>query len=447
MTLTTRIPRRNPVASVSSTSRAPLVDRDLPAWPVLALLWGGPLWWASGLLPFASMIFAVPMIAFLVRRGRIGVLPGMLPLVALFAWTIPCALMLDAPSRLLGFMLGASQLASVVIVLFYVVNAGRTLTTGRLLGALTFTWVFIIVGGYLGMLWPDTVLTATVGQLLPPSLRTNEYISDLLFPPFAEVQNPYGAAQPFLRPSAPFAYTNGWGAGIALLTPVAIATAARLGTTRAKVLLSIGILAAIPPAIATSNRGLFLGFAAALAWVLIRLVFRQHWKPVLAVVGLSAIGAFALSSLGLLSAIAERQDTVDTTAGRGALYLETFQRTLLSPILGYGSPRPSYTIEVSAGTQGMIWEYMFSFGFVGLALLMIFFGGVILRTWAAPTIWHLWLHAMLVAACVLSVFYGLDRHLVPIVIVAAILLRDRYAGRLKSEPEPGTLRSPVPTVA
>ncbi|MBW1279541.1 hypothetical protein, partial [Escherichia coli] len=84
----------------------------------------------------------------------------------------------------------------------------------KVLAGLTFTWVFVIVGGYLGMLWPDVTLSFTIGRLLPQSILQNEYVSDLVFPPFAEIQTPYGADEPFLRPSAPFAYTNGWGAAI-----------------------------------------------------------------------------------------------------------------------------------------------------------------------------------------------------------------------------------------
>lgn len=400
---------------------------ELPAWPVLWLLWGGPIWWAIGLSPFATILAAIPMVAYLVRRGRVALPPGVLPLIVLVLWTIPCALMLDSSGRLIGFALEFAQLASVAVILVYVVNARSSLSVPALLSALTFTWVFVIVGGYLGLLWPDTVLTNTVGRLLPGSLRGNEYISDLLFPPFAEVQLPYGAEQPFLRPSAPFTYTNGWGAAIAILTPVAVATALQRGTARSILLLFVGLVAAVPPAIATSNRGLFLGLGVATVYVLVRLVFRRRWRPFLFVTILGGATAAALAALGLLDAIAQRQDAADTTAGRGDLYAETFARTLTSPILGFGSPRPSYTSEISVGTQGMVWTYMFSFGFAGLALLAIFLLGSVARTWRAPGMSALWLHASLVTACALSVFYGLDRHLVSICIVAGILLREKYA--------------------
>ena len=415
------------LARPGSGSFAP--TRELPAWPVLALIWGAPVWWATGLLAFISIILALPMLALLIRRGRIGLVPGVLPLLVFTAWTIPCAVMLDSGSRFLAFTLSFGQLLSVAILLLYVVNARTSLTAGRLMAALTSTWIFIIIGGYLGILWPDGSVTYTIGRLLPASISGNDYLASLLYPPFAEVQLPYGASEPFLRPSAPFTYTNGWGAGFAILTPIAIATAVNHGTKRAFFFVGLALVAAVPPAIATSNRGLFLGLIAATAYVIFRLALRGQWKPVIAV-GLAGIAAFsALAATGLIGAIAARQEAGDTTQGRSELYVETFERTLLSPILGYGSSRPSFTSEINVGTQGMIWEVMFSFGLVGLALFAVFMVGAVLRTWRAPSIPILWLHASLVTATMLALFYGLDRHLGTIAIVAGLLLRERYADR------------------
>ena len=401
--------------------------RELPAWPVLALIWGAPLWWVSGLMAFISIILAIPMLALMIRRGRIALVPGVLPLLAFALWTIPCALMLDSSGRLLAYGLSFAQLASVAVTLLYVVNARRSLTPGRIMAALTFTWLFIIVGGYLGVLWPDTVMTFTIGRILPGSIVGNDYIQTLVYPPFAEVQRPYGTTEPFLRPSAPFTYTNGWGAGFAILTPVAIATAVSRGTKKALFFVCVALVAAVPPAIATSNRGLFVGLIAAVAYVVFRLIGRQQWRPVAAIGLLALTAVIGLASSGLLDAIALRQEAADTTQGRSELYVETFERTLTSPILGFGSSRPSYTSEINVGTQGMIWEVMFSFGLVGLALFAAFLLGTVVRTWRAPSVPILWLHASLVTACLLSVFYGLDRHMVTIVAVAGILLRERYA--------------------
>lgn len=399
---------------------------DLPAWPILALLWGLPLWWAFGLLPFYLLIMAVPMSAFLVQRGHVRMVPGTIPWLAFVVWMLPCALMLDSVGRVIGFGVRFTQFAGAAIALVYLINASRTLTVRRVLTGLTFTWSFIILCGYLGMLWPDATLTFTVGRLLPGSVLENEYVSDLVFPGFSEVQNPWGAEEPFVRPSAPFAYTNGWGAALVILTPVAVATALERGTVKAMVFVMMGAVVAVPPAVASSNRGLFLGILIGLGYVVIRLLLRGHWLAFLWVCILSSAVMFLLSVSGALQAIVERQEVVDTTQGRSLLYEETWQRTLQSPLLGYGAPRPSFTSEITVGTQGALWNTMFCFGLVGLLLFAWFLIGGVLRTASAPSTAALWAHAAVVCAVIVSGFYGLDPQLLTICLVLGLLLRERY---------------------
>ncbi len=350
-------------------------------------------------------------------------------------WTMACAVMIDTPGRLVGYGLRFGQYAAIALLMIYIVNA-RSLTARKILDALTAYWVFVIVGGYLGMLWPDTRLTATVGRLLPAQLLANDYISDLAFPPFAEVQTPFGAIEPFLRPSAPFAYANGWGAAMAFLTPVAIGAALYRGTRQSLMLTLLALAAALPPAVVTSNRGMYIALVVGTSYLLLRLLMRGHWRLV-ASVGLGAAGILALLvALGFNNQIAARQDVVDTSAGRANLYRETLERTLDSPVLGYGAPRPALTSEIAAGTQGAVWNAMFSFGFVGLALFLIFIVGAAIRTARVPTLAGLWLHTALVTAVVMSLYYGLDRLLLPFAFVTALLLRERETGRSRLWPTP-----------
>lgn len=412
-------------AHVAAGTR-PATQRELPAWPILILLWGLPAWWAFGMLPFYLLVVSVPMLAYLVYRGRVELVPGTIPWLAFVVWMLPCALMLDSLGRVLGFGMRFAQFAGVAIALVYLINARSTLTPRRVLAGLTFTWFFIILAGYLGILWPDGILTFTVGRLLPGGILDNEYVNDLVFPKFSEVQDPWGAEEPFVRPSAPFAYTNGWGAALVILTPAAVAWALERGTARALLLVLFGAALAVPPAVASSNRGLFIGVAVGLAYVVIRLLLRGKWLAFLWVCVLSSGVMFLLSISGALEAIVERQEVVDTTQGRSLLYEETFARTLDSPILGFGAPRPSLTSEITIGTQGALWNTMFCFGFVGLLLFAWFLLGGIARTWSAPNTATLWLHAAVISGTVVSAFYGLDRHMLSLCLILGLLLRERY---------------------
>ncbi|MGO0577070.1 hypothetical protein [Ornithinimicrobium panacihumi] len=397
---------------------------QLPAWPLLALLWGLPLWWVLGLFPVSSVIVAVPMVCYLVLKRDVVVVPGILPYVALLAWMVPSALMLDG--GMLSFLIRFSQLASVAVIAVYVVNARAQLPDSRILAGLVAVWGAVVAGGYLGLLAPDLQLTWTVGRLLPGGLAGNDYVRDMVFPTAAEIQHPWGAPEPFVRPSAPFSYTNGWGASIALFVPVLLGAGLRTPTPVRKGLVLAAIALTIPPALATTNRGLFLTWAVVLAYVALRLTLRGHLAvPLAAGVGvgiLSVSGGWA----ALMRLLTARQEVVDTTAGRAGLYREAFERTLGSPLLGFGAPRQSYWSEIYVGTQGMVWNVLFCFGFVGLGLFAWFMLGLVLRTFAAPTTWQLWLHSALVAAAFMSIFYGLDRHLPYIAVVAAMLLRHRY---------------------
>jgi hypothetical protein len=424
----------SPEASRSSTraTTAPAAALPalpaLPAWPVLLILWGYPVFWATGLLAFSTPLVALPMLAFLVMRRRIVLVPGLLPFIGFVIWMLPCMLMVDQLGQMLSIGIRWTQFVSIAIIMVYIVNARESLTPQRLLRGLTFIWCFIIVGGYLGMFFPEGQLTWTIGRFIPGSLLENEYVAELAFPGFAEIQTPWGAEEPFVRPSAPFAYTNGWGAAIAILTPIVVGRVVSERTARSAWWLALAVVAAVPPAVATTNRGLFLGLAIGIGYVLIRLALRGHWLPFIWVSLLSVAVGVMLTWSGLLESVAERQETVDTTDGRSNVYLETFQRTLESPVLGFGAPRPGLTTEVYVGTQGAVWNAMFCFGFVGLILFMAFLVGAALRTWEAPNVAALWVQASVVVAVVLAFFYGLDRHLLFVGIAAAMMLREKSLG-------------------
>lgn len=400
----------------------------LPAWPVVAMIAGFPLWWVLGLVVIAPVVLATIMVGLMVIRRDIAIVPGIPAFCVFVLWVVPCAVMIDAFPRLLGYTYRFSVLVVVAITLVYVVNAGRSLPRRTLVNALLVVWVTTIVGGYLAVLFPEVRLSTPVGLLLPETIASNEYVRDLYFPPFAEIQTPWGAPEPFVRPAAPFPYANSWGVAMLLLSPVAIAgfSLARTWLLRSAIILAAAAM--IVPAMATSNRGMFAAMGLAVMYIVVRQAARDRaGMPV--TVGLFGIAAVVTAiAYDLPGRIAERQLYSRTTESRFQLYAETFQRTLESPILGFGAPRPADTGSISVGTQGYIWMLMFSFGFVGLALFLWFLVSTVVRTWHAEGDAGVPLHAVLVCALGVIGFYGLDiMQLLTIVVVAGILLRERYA--------------------
>jgi hypothetical protein len=178
---------------------------------------------------------------------------------------------------------------------------------------------------------------------------------------------------------------------------------------------------------ATSNRGMFLALGLALGYGAVRLALRGRALALVAVgVGGGMVAALLIWG-GVLESIAQRQLAGNTSEGRWKLYVETVRRTIESPILGFGAPRPSTWSEISVGTQGQIWFVMFSFGFVGLVLFLTFLWGSALRTFHVPGSAGLWLHVVLVTTSVLVAFYSLDAIMLPAVVcIAALLLRQRH---------------------
>jgi polysaccharide biosynthesis protein PslJ len=400
---------------------------ELPGWPVTMTFVTFPVSWALGLGLITPLVMTGIMAALLLVRGRLRMVPGVMPWLAFCVWLIPCALMLDSSLRLVGYSIRTLQAFAVAVLLIYVVNAARVTIRGVVV-MLTILWVAVVIGGYLGMLFPDVRLTTLPGLLAPPSVTGNEYVRDLFFPPFAEVQEPWGAPEPFNRPAAPFPYANNWGGAIAMLSPVALAAFGVIRRSSLRVGLALVMVASVGPMAASSNRGMFLALAIALAYVAVRLAARGHLLPFLGlgIVGLG--GAMFYAYGGASAAIAERQEYSNTSEGRSQLYVETITRTLESPVLGFGAPRPSYNLHVSVGTQGHVWMLLFSYGFVGLALFLWFLYGALLRTWRAPGTVRLLLHGSLVASAVKIFYYGLDViQMMALVTIVGVLLRERSA--------------------
>jgi hypothetical protein len=399
---------------------------ELPAWPLLVMLVGFPVAWPLGLSAVVPSLLAAVMAALLARRGRVVLVPGVAPLVLLTAWAVVCGLRVDSPDRLAGWALRVVTLATVAIVVLYVTNAPERLTRPRVCAALAVVWATVVGGGWLALLAPELTFTTPLGRLVPPTLLDNPLVHDMFVPTMAEIQTPWGAPAPFVRPAAPFPYANGWGAAVVLLTPVAVATL--LVTSRRGGRWAIVVLlgASVAPAIASSNRGMLLGLAVSAAYVGIRLAARARIRRLLLLAGGALVATALAARLGALSRIAERQQYSSTTEGRASLYAETWHRAGESPLFGWGAPRPSLHHEVSVGTQGYVWAILFAYGMVGLLLFATFLLGATVRTWRVADDAGLLLHAVLIGAIAIVGFYGLDvMQWLTIGAVAALLLRER----------------------
>ncbi len=405
----------------------PLVrSRELPAWPVYLLFAAFPAWWLLGLGAFAVVLVAIPMFMLLVQRRHVEAPAAFWLWLGFVVWACAAGLEISTGSRLVGFSVRMANYVGSTVVFLYLYNGRRLLTNRTVLRALVLFFAVVVAGGYLGMLIPRGSLSTPVQALLPLNIGNNEYVHALVHPAFAEVQRPYGSPRTFYRPSAPFPYTNSWGCNVALLVPLVVAAMLTFRRSAARLAMAALLVAACLPAFATLNRGMFLALGLVLGYASLRLAFRGRLGPLALVLGGTSVGVTVAVATGVLARLQERLHYSQTNLGRQTIYREAFDGAVNSPIFGHGAPQPSDTLDISIGTQGQVWNVMFSYGFVALAFFLGFFGVVVLQSWKARKQADLWVHATLFVAFATFFYYGYDGIQLTVAMAAAALaLRTR----------------------
>lgn len=401
----------------------PPAVKPLPAWPLAALLGGLMVWWAVGAMAFVATAASACMIVLMIRRGARW-LPGLGPWVALVVWVLACSLSLTQTGSVLGYGMRALDVINAGVAGFYVASARERLPRERIIVILCCTWATVVVLGFAAMLAPDLRLSTPIGRIMPGSLSSNELIRDLVNPRLAEVQQPWGAEQPFERPAAPFPYANSWGLAYALLTPVAIARLALAPGARRKLAWGVVLLASLVPALATSNRGMLGALGVALAAAALRLAAAGRWRIVLGISAGAAVAASVAVLSGAIDSILQRLTHSSSTGDRFELYERTINRALERPWLGHASPQLDPVVGVSFGTQGMVWLLIYCFGFPALVFFAAFLLQVLVRGWRVPDAAGAWLYAAFPALVVQLPFYSLNNiTMVLVLVLAATVLR------------------------
>jgi polysaccharide biosynthesis protein PslJ len=312
----------------------------LPSWPLALVFAGYPIWWALGIGDMALPLVAVVMVHQLLRRRVRPVVPAGFGVWLLFlAWVAFSVVRLDSGGRLLGFGYRGLIYVAATIAFIYVYSDRRTFSLERVAGLLTGFWGVVVAGGYLGLIWPLFTLRTPLAHLLPEGLLANEMVSEMAIRRLTEF-NPDAWTVLFPRPSAPFLYTNGWGSAYSMLTPVVIAYAFHLSGWR-RIGLAAAVVASLVPALLSLNRGMFIGLGIAGLYIAIRSFAAGYTRAILAVAAAGLIAAFAFAVLPVQDRLSLRLESSGTNEDRSSIYEETLERSLESPILGHGAPRPS----------------------------------------------------------------------------------------------------------
>ncbi|GAB3616264.1 hypothetical protein GCM10027416_08210 [Okibacterium endophyticum] len=408
----------------------------LPRWPFALVFLGVPLWWVLGIGDVAFILGAVVMAVVLIRRGDVRAPRGFGIWMLFLALMLFSVIGIDTGGRLIGFVYRAVLYVSMTVIFLYVYNGRPSLTPRYVAGVLTGYWLVVVAGGYLGVFFPLLTITTPLAYLMPDGLLANELVHEMVIRRATQF-NPDSYLDLDPRPSAPFLYTNGWGNAYSMLMPVVIAYLLMVKGERRYWWLLVAIPVSVVPAVLTLNRGMFIGLAIALAYVVLRLLLMGRAKASIAfmVIGLLAVIAFIASPAD--DALTNRLDESSSTEDRGNLYQETFERTLESPLFGYGAPRPSYTEGApSAGTQGQFWMVMFSHGFPAVLAFNGWLLWAFVRSLRRRDTLGLACNTVLLIISVESLYYGVTTSGLPIAMAAAALVLGEEQARRKRAPAP-----------
>jgi hypothetical protein len=416
----------------------PRLGPSLPVgWPIILMLGGLFVWWFLGLSGVIQATLAIPLLATLVLRRNL-LMPRIFWAWLLFVgWMLLSAIQIDDFTKALTFSWRASiYIASTIIFLFVFNTSRRDLPARRIVYVLAAFWVLTVVGGLLGMAFPNRSFPSLLGSVLPARIQSSAFVHALVTP--ETTGGNVFAGTGIFRVKAPFIYTNQWGSAFALTLPFAFAA---LGTMRSalwrKALIGL-IVVSIVPLIFSLDRGSWLSAAAAVTYGVFRLARARGGRSVrlartlrVMLVGGAIVGLIvALTPLGSLVLLRVNAGYGDKH--RAVLYESSLILVERSPLLGYGGPveisvvNPNAPPGPSAGTHGTFWTVLVSNGVPAMLFFVGWFLLAFLKTRRrlpegadVDDNARFWSHVALLAAIVQLGYYEVLPWGLPIVMVAA----------------------------
>ncbi|WP_210649103.1 hypothetical protein [Nocardioides sp. SYSU D00065] len=399
------------LAAPAVRTDVPTRERRLlrPGWPLAVLYLGFPLWWALGLAQLIFFFSAAAMAVLLRRQGALRVPRGFALWLLFLIWMgagvfvtyaqAPGTVPGGGLGRLAGFVVWGGWYVAITVVMLYVVNTAREVSSQRIVRLLA--WMFVVTTGFgvLAMVAPTLEFESPVEMVLPQQLTSKNFVRTLVHPSLSSSSDFLGYVQ--ARPTAPFPYSNAWGNNIALYLPFfVLAWMGRDGGWRRKVA-PLVLVAAVFPITFSLNRGLWISLAVAAVYAAFRLAANGRARALQALVAAVLVGGIAFVSSPLYDTLLLRVETPhsnDRRAGTAETVVSVTAQG--SPVVGYGTTRTmqgSFSSLAGGetdqchqcaapplGTQGFMWRLVLTTGFGGTVLCLAFFAHQFLRRARGP---------------------------------------------------------------
>lgn len=395
-------------------------------WPIWSFTAGMPVAFLLGVHGFVWTLPAIVLGARILSDRAVRFPRSTIPLIAFLAWILLSATMISSSSGYLLFAFRWLLFASALACLVWLVNVPRERVPSQMIvDWLAALWIFLVVCGYLGVLFPEFVQKSLFQIGLGP-IGNVGFVDELARWRFAETQGFLG--YPLPRPSAPFNATNGWGAAMGILTPFFLQSWILQPDRRRRRVGSVIGLAAVYPMLVSVNRGLWISLAVGGVYYVARKMLRGQLGPFLVLIAtlFAVVGLLVVTPAGKLV-----QDKIDKSEksndSRSNLYELAYQGARESPLVGNGAPRHIEGAREGmppVGTHGMLWYLMFVHGFVGMGLFLGWLGWEVLRSGRVRAADGWWTHLALVIGLVQVPFYGLLPQVVLFGIAAGLSHRE-----------------------
>lgn len=371
-----------------------------PGWPFISFFVGYPFWWLLGVTVPAGFAAASVMVVHLCRK-RDTIVPKYFGLWLLFlAWVGAGAFLVqvNAPgavpgasmTRYLTWGYRVSIFAVATVMLLYLCTFRHEMSWQRISRAMAWMFIYIVVGGLLGVIAPFFQFPSILELLLPAHVAHQPFVNSLVHPNLAQIQEYLGVIT--TRPSAPFPYANDWGLNYACFLPFFIMSWWHDAGIRRRITAVTLLAASSVPLVYSLDRAAWGAVAALGAFIALRGAMRGNIRLTAACLVLIGLGGGAILATPLGDTVQTRLsgEKHDSNEGRTNLGVLTASSALQgSPVAGFGTTRDVQgsfrSIAVGStpscpgcsgpalGTQGIVWLLIFAFGFGGFSLYIGFF--------------------------------------------------------------------------